>query len=243
MRAATATTTTLLIAGLGLAALPLQAAPAGAPLTRAALVDAAAAALFASQGGQLEARPLDEPGEAALSPPPGPVALHARVVPGTALARRMLVHVDVHVGARHWRTWPVWFSVHAWRPAWVARSALAVGQPVGEQQFRVERAEVAGLASPPLPPGQPPQPLRLRRALEAGAVLTAQHVEPQPAVARHQPVQVQVQAGAVSLQASGLAMADARIGERVRVLNPASRESFNARVVAAGLVVVEEGSP
>jgi flagella basal body P-ring formation protein FlgA len=238
MHAATA----LLIACLGLAALPLQAAEASVPLTRSRLVDAAAAALFGSHDGQLEARPLDE-GDAALAPPPGALTLKARIAPGTALARRMLVHVDVHVGPQHWRTIPVWFAVRAWQPVWVARTALAAGQPVGDEHFRVERAEVAGLTSPALPTRQPPEPLRLRRALEPGTVLTALHVERQPAVARHQPVQVQVQAGAVSLQASGLAMADARIGEQVRVLNPTSRESFTARVVAAGLVVVEEISP
>lgn len=223
-----------------LAVPPAQAAPAaGTPLPRARVVDAAAAALFASQGGRLEARALDEQVEPLL-PPPGAVSVKARVAENTPLSRRMLVHVDVNVDAQHWRTMAVWFAVQAWRPVWVAREPVAAGQATSQGFFTVEQREITALSSPPWPAMQGLEGLRLRRAVDAGTVLTAAQVEFLPAVARNQPVRVQVNAGLVSLQAAGVALADARIGERVRVLNPASRESFAARVVADGLVVPEE---
>jgi flagellar basal body P-ring formation protein FlgA len=146
----------------------------------------------------------------------------------------------VSVGAQHWRTMPVWFAVRAWRPVWVAREPVAAGQATSQGFFTVEQREITALPSPPWPAGQGLEGLRLRRAVDAGAVLTAAQVELLPAVARNQPVRVQVNAGLVALQAAGVALADARIGERVRVLNPASRETFAARVVADGLVVPEE---
>lgn len=225
-----------------LAALGAMAAPQGQALPRTRVVDAAAAALFASQGGALEAQPLDDGDDAVLPVPAGVVSLHPRIAAGTLPARRMVVVVDVQVDGRHWRTLPVWFVVRAWRPVWVARAPLAAGQVVDAAHFEREPRDVAALAAPALPLQQPLHGLRLRRPLDAGAVLTAALVEALPAVVRHQTVRVRVQAGPVLLQAPGVALADARIGERVRVLNPASRESFGARVVADGLVVAEEMS-
>ena len=216
-----------------------RAAPPGQTLARQRVVDKAAAWLFASQGGGLEARALDE-GQGDLSLPGGAPTLHARLPAGTLLARRMVVNVDIEVDGRHWRTIPVWFAVQAWRPVWVARAPMAAGQPIGSEQFVVERREVAALASPALPGGQPLEGLQLRGALATGAVLTAAAIEARHAVARNQPVQVRVSAGHVELLTSGVALADARIGEPVRVLNPTSRQTYAARVVADGLVVAGE---
>lgn len=199
------------------------------------LLDAAAAALFAAQGGGLEARPVGPID--ALAAPAGAIALQARVPEGTTLARRMVVNVDVVVDARHWRTLPVWFAVQAWRPVWVARAPLIPGQSAGAESFYAERREVTAFASPPLLADRPLDGLRLRSAMTAGAVLTAAQVEPRPAVARNQSVDVRVNAGPVELQTVGMALGDARIGELVRVLNPMSNESYAARVVANGLVV------
>jgi flagella basal body P-ring formation protein FlgA len=230
----------LLGALAGLSGLPAWPASTGQPLPRTRIEDVAAAALVARQGGPIELRPLDEDGAADLTPPPGAVSLHARVAEGTALARRMVVSVDIHIDRQHWRTVPVWFAVRAWRPVWVARAPLAAGQVTRAEHFVVQQREVAALNALPVPSDRQLDAWRLRRSLERDAVLTVAQVEPLPAVARNQPVRVHVQAGHVELQAAGVALADARIGERVRVLNPASRESFAARVVAAGLVVAEE---
>lgn len=209
------------------------------PLAYERLQDAAAMALFAAHGGGLQARPVGD-AEPALTLPRGAMALQARVPEGAALARRMVVNVEVRVDARHHRTVPVWFAVQAWRPVWVARSALAPGQLAGEDGFTAQPREVTAMASPPLQANQPLEGLRLRSAMTAGAVLTAAQVEARPAVARHQAVKVRVSAGPVELQLMGKALNDGRIGELVRVLNPSSNESFAARVVADGLVVAGE---
>lgn len=211
------------------------AVPAAPVPARQQVVDVAAAALFARHGRGIEARPLDE-AMPALDPPAGVLGLRARVPEGASLARRLVVNVDISVDGRHWRTEPVWFAVQAWRDVWVARVPLAAGQLASAANLVVERREAAASISPPLPASLPLDGLRLRQALPAGAVLTAAAVEPRPAVARQQSIEVRVSAGGIELQTTGVALADARIGELVKVLNPASKESFTARVLADGLV-------
>lgn len=205
-------------------------------LPRQRLIDSAAALLFASQGGGLEAQALDGEG-ADLTPPPGVLTLRARQPSAATLARRMVVNVDIAVDGRHWRSVPVWFAVKAWRPVWVAQVPMAAGKPVDRELFVVERREVAALPTPPVPAAQGLQRLQLRGALAAGDVLRAAQVERRHAVQRNQAVQVRVTADHLELQMRGVALADARIGEPVRVLNPTSRQIFAARVVGDGLVV------
>lgn len=221
------------------APLPERAGPPTQSLPQQRLLDAAAAALFAAHGGAIEARPLDD-AEAELTLPAGTLRLQPRLPEGATLSRRMVVMVDVAVDAKHRRTVPVWFAVRAMRPVLVARAPLAAGQLPSETLFAAEPRDVAALPSPPWPLAQPLDGLQLRQPLPAGAVLTAAALVPRQAVARHQPVQVRVTTGAVMLTTSGVALSDARIGDIVRVMNPVSRESFPARVIADGLVAAGE---
>ncbi len=69
--------------------------------------------------------------------------------------------------------------------------------------------------------------------------MTAAAVEPRPAVLRNRPVDVQVEVGAIRLQTAGIALGDARLGEMVKVRNPAGQEPFMALVVAEGAVRVD----
>ena len=51
---------------------------------------------------------------------------------------------------------------------------------------------------------------------------------------------VRIHDSAVRIEAGGIALADARVGDRVQVMNPASRQAFAARVVAEGIVEPQE---
>jgi flagella basal body P-ring formation protein FlgA len=78
----------------------------------------------------------------------------------------------------------------------------------------------------------------LRRPLDAGRPLLAAHVEQRPAVARNQTVEVKLVLGQIQLETAGVAMGDARVGEMVKVRNPANNQSFGATVVADGKVLI-----
>ncbi len=89
-----------------------------------------------------------------------------------------------------------------------------------------------------LPPDAVIDEMRLRRALEPGMSLAAANVEPRPPVARSEQVMVRVVQGAVTIETTATALADARVGEIVKVKNPNTNESYVARVVGPGTVVV-----
>lgn len=226
-----------LVAGLvGVCGCVLIGAAGAAPVAADRIEDAAALALFEAFGGGLELQPV---GAGAAPQPPGAAALSARLPSGARLARRMVAYVDMTVDGQPWRSVPVWFAVRAPRPVLAARVALRAGEAPAADALQTELRDVTAYAAPTLAPDAPLSGLRLRAPLPAGAVLTQAHVEARPAVARHEVVQVTLRAGAVELETTGVALADARIGERLRVLNPASQQSYVARVVADGAVQAE----
>ncbi|MFL6661609.1 MAG: flagellar basal body P-ring formation chaperone FlgA [Rhizobacter sp.] len=212
----------------------------GTPLDTQKVADAAALALFGAWAPSLnglEARIVGEVPPVSL--PEGAVAMQARLPANAALARRMLVHVDVTVEGQPVTTLPVWFAVRALRPVRLARVALKPGEALRDDAFVEAVRDVTAYPSPPLPADAPLAGLRLRVPLEADMALGAAQVEGRPAVLRNEPVQVRVQLGPVQLDTVGVALADGRIGERVRVMNPASQDAFSARVVAEGAVLAE----
>jgi len=77
------------------------------------------------------------------------------------------------------------------------------------------------------------------RTLLPGDALRADDVGDPPDVSTRDPVNVRVVEGAIRLEQSGVALADARIGERVPVRLDGSRQQVQGRVVAANVVVVE----
>lgn len=61
-----------------------------------------------------------------------------------------------------------------------------------------------------------------------------------PSVEKDRPVHILVQAGAVRLEGEGIALADGRKGDRVKVRRTGSEAEVLARVQGQGRVLVEE---
>ncbi|HEY2344250.1 MAG TPA: flagella basal body P-ring formation protein FlgA [Xanthomonadaceae bacterium] len=80
---------------------------------------------------------------------------------------------------------------------------------------------------------------RLRRAVKAGEPAVAADFESTPEVIAQQRVAVEVARGPVHLQASGIALHDGRIGDRIEVRVDQSPDAVASRVVARQKVVVE----
>lgn len=89
------------------------------------------------------------------------------------------------------------------------------------------------------PPCALPADAQTRRVLLAGEVLRDGDVQVLPEVVAQAPVQVRVVVGRVALEKPGIALADARQGETVRVSLPGSARTLSGRVVARNLVVME----
>ena len=175
-----------------------------------------------------------------VSVPQGAVAFAARPAYPNRLTKRLCVPVELSVDGQAYRTVYVWFSVRAMQKVWVAKQARAAGALLQEADFRSEVRDVASLSSAPVSVhDQPLRTLRLRRPIEAGGPLLSTQVEAQPAVLRNESVAVKLISGAISIEANGIALDDARVGQHVRIRNSASGETFSARVVAEHSVVIE----
>ena len=89
------------------------------------------------------------------------------------------------------------------------------------------------------PPCSLPPDLVLRRSLVAGEPLRQGDVGALPDVTARGPVSVRVVIGQVALEKAGTALADAQLGDTVRVRLNGSSQQLSGRVVAHQVVVVE----
>lgn len=173
--------------------------------------------------------------------PSGVLAIHARQCGRDLPTRRMCAWVDLSVDDVLFRSIPVWFKVEAYRHVLVSRASIAAGAAFDGDAFAAEVRDVAGVSGKPLDlsavtPAM--QPMRVRRALQPGAVLLSEDIERMPEVARDQEVVVKVKLNGVAIDAPGLALSEGSVGSVVRIQNPSSKEIFRAEVVGAGVVAV-----
>jgi flagella basal body P-ring formation protein FlgA len=178
--------------------------------------------------------------ETAVEIPQRPYRLRVRPVDARGGAR-VLVWLDVLVDDAVYRSVVLPAMVTRMRMAWVARRALAGGGPVDGADFELRQVNAAGLGALP----EAPVSLaglagtRLRGALREGQVLTMQALAPAGAVLRGDRVRLTLHAGALELEAPGVAQASAVPGERVAVRAASSGASLAGRVDPAGNVVIE----
>jgi flagella basal body P-ring formation protein FlgA len=181
---------------------------------------------------------LEAPGaeQRVLSAPQGRLELRVRLPSLAPAPRRVTAWVDVHVEGRPYQAVPVSFELRAYAPVLLARRALRPGEALSAADFERREAQVAGHASAPLHAAADLAALRLKRPLAAGAALTARHVQRAPAVARDQDVRVELALGAVAVRTVAVATRDGAAGDVIRVRNPASNQTYAARVTGAGVV-------
>ena len=149
----------------------------------------------------------------------------------------MPVWIDIYADGHPYGAVPVWFAVQAWKSVPVAQRDLEAGSVLKAEDFRMAQADVARsskiLHRLPLD-GE----ARLRIAVRRGSPLTEGALETVPAISRNQAVAVRIEAGHIAIEAEGIALANGRIGETVKVKNPGSSEIFLATVLEPGVVSV-----
>jgi flagella basal body P-ring formation protein FlgA len=124
------------------------------------------------------------------------------------------VRVTVRAGALRYGILP---HVVVWRELPVAAADVAAGAPVAVQMARVSSDLLGGAAV------DPSGAWTARVPLEAGEPLTAVNVRATPDIARGTPVRIVSDQGLVSVSAPGKILDDGMVGDRVAVLNLATR--------------------
>jgi flagella basal body P-ring formation protein FlgA len=215
----------------------------GQQIDTGALIDAAAQALRSAIGDRYASLRISPVGTLdALTVPTGIWQAVTQVVAGTGVtvAKRMSVLVHISVNGQPYRTIPLWFTVEANRSVAVADADMPAGESLRPEKFSSRVVDVTQLAADPVLPESIAPTMRLRQPLARGALLLGSHVEARPHVTRHQSVEIKVVSGPIRIETTGVALTDGRIGELVRVRNPASKEPpFSARVVDDGVVLIQ----
>jgi flagella basal body P-ring formation protein FlgA len=150
---------------------------------------------------------------------------------------RQLVEVACDSGAR-WRVnIPTRVSVE--RVVMVARRPLPRGAAFKTDDFSQIRQTQSGTASDRVQTADNIGARRLRRAITAGTVLTYEMLEPELVIRRGQEVVLLARTGAFEIRSEGLAMQDARSGDRVRVQNLSSRRVVEGIAATDATVTVQ----
>ena len=174
-----------------------------------------------------------------LAAPAGALEYRARLVDPSRPRARMAVWIDVIAHGAVYRSVLVPLAVSAHRNVYVARRALAAGSVAAAADFEQRDEDVAALADAPLAPGTLDHGGRVRQALAGGQVVTARQMAPNDMVLRGDHVRLVSQGGGIAVETGATALADALVGQQVRVRPERSNEMVTARVTAPGLVSID----
>lgn len=148
------------------------------------------------------------------------------------------VWLDIAVDGHAYTSIPVSFNVRWWRPALVLKQAGAAHLTLDVQQVETREADVSRVNGEPLQDGAQLAGMRLRHALEAGAVLGSGDIETRPPVAQGQTIDVYASVGRVVVQTRAVAQRDGFLGQRIGALVAGNNESLMVEVTGENRAVV-----
>lgn len=124
-----------------------------------------------------------------------------------------------------------------WQQGWLTAEPVRPGEAFEPVRGRIR---LDSLASPPLT--ELPETVVARRALREGEPLTQLTVQPPVDARRGAVLTLELRRGPLVIATEGRLLADARVGETVRVVNHTSRAVVRGTLVRADLVVLDAAS-
>lgn len=151
-------------------------------------------------------------------------------VPTTAL-------VALKVDGRKFAAIPVKLDVKAYQQVVVASRNIAQGEMLTADNLRLERRETGHMTGYVTGMDQVAG-LMARRPLTAGTPVSATAVDKPVVLKRGSAVTIVARLGGIEVTAAGRALQDGRAGDLIRVQNPISKRTMNARVIDGATVQV-----
>jgi flagella basal body P-ring formation protein FlgA len=127
---------------------------------------------------------------------------------------------------------PSWWAVKALGPVIVARRALRAGELLHPVDIATEDRDLAESPGRLLTadPGMGSTRWRATRFIRAGAAMLRTDLEPAPEVLRGQEIQVSVVSDVVTIQTTGIARDEGRLGSVIAVSKPGTTDRYFAEV-------------
>jgi flagella basal body P-ring formation protein FlgA len=230
----------LCVAGVSLNELALSNDPDSLESARVAI----AAALQARHPAitRIEVTPLhaESRRRSGVTPP----AFDIEIPADAALEKRLRVWATTTGKDGVLRRVPSWWTVKAFGPVIVARRGLRAGEQVRPIDVAVEERDVAGTPGALLiaDPGMGNSRWRATRFIQPGAVLRRADIEPAPEVLRGQQIRVSVVSDAFTIETTGIARDEGRVGDLIAVSKPGTPERYFAEVTGERKVLIR-GEP
>ena len=144
--------------------------------------------------------------------------------------------LSVLVGCPH--TWSIYVPVEMaiFRPVVTAMKPLALGSTVGSADVQLVSTDITQLPAQYLTSLRDAIGKSVIHTVAQGRELTAQQLAPPLLIHRGEAVVINADADAISVKMPGIALADGRLGEQIRVKNANSSRVIDARVTAPGQV-------
>jgi flagella basal body P-ring formation protein FlgA len=159
----------------------------------------------------------------------------------TAWRPRTRVEVDVWVDGTRYSSVPVWVHLRMPGVALVAARGLGAGQLLSPEDVRIAEVDLLGVNGKPVTDPERLSRMRTRRGIAEGEIVCEADVERRPVIVRGEAVRVAVNAAAITLEVTGRAAEDGRLGERIRVERESDASAwFYGVVTGEGTVSVYE---
>jgi flagella basal body P-ring formation protein FlgA len=173
--------------------------------------------------------------------PTGQVELTARIQGEPTIQSMFGVTVTIKVDGRSFQTIPLSVRVGHLQSVLVATRALDPRSDIGPDDLRLEPRPSTEIPAGALATMPELVDLEMVRPVRAGEVLTPGMVRQRLVVHRGDVVTLVLEGRGFRITSKGLAIADARRGEALRVVNPSSKRESLGRVEGPGLVRVPFG--
>jgi flagella basal body P-ring formation protein FlgA len=196
---------------------------------------------LAPQGGPWAVVVLSRPAD--LRVPTGTVDLVTQLQGEPSPQSSLGATVTIKVDGRSYQTVPLSVRVGRYQDVVVAARALEPRSPLGPGDFRVEPRPSTEIPAGTLSALPDAMDLEVTRPVRAGEALTPALLRQRIVVRRGELVTLVLEGPGFRILAQGVAVADARRGETLRVLNPASKREALGKVEGPGLVRVPFGEP
>ena len=164
--------------------------------------------------------------------------LQSSLPPNVTIGPRVNLRVGCTAGTVQWSVnVPVAVSTEA--AVVVANHAIPMGSPVGPADIRVETRRFPGTARCCASSPEAVVGFLVRRSIQADAVIPMDALDRPPAIKRGEVVVVVAVLPGIEIRSSGVALADARVGETVRIRHSTSLKVIQARADTPGVVRVD----
>lgn len=135
------------------------------------------------------------------------------------------------------KTVPLWFKAIQEKPVWVLTTDVATKSHFSPIMVMLESRNIANVQGQVLHQLPDLKQQRFSASYQQGRMLTTDMLETIPAVEKNQPVVVTSISGRVRINTKAIALADAKLKQRVKVKSLSSGEAYLTTVVGKNTVV------